>query len=332
VTSAELSAALWPLLHGPLGELPTVGRLPEDVQELLVGWGEPADVPPGAAVLAPAPAHGPGYAVGEAYLAHPDGFTAWLCRALGARDAVALGPRNRSVLRKLAVFVPETHLSPVRAALAAAGAGHIGNYRDCTFTAHGQGTFTPLEGAQPFIGAVGRQEVLGEAKLESVYPAYREQAILQAMRDSHPYEEIAYDIYDLRNPEPTYGGARSATVPEGTWETLLERVQSATQSQDLRYCAGTGSRTIRRVVCLSASADAEALGWACCDAVVAPTLAPRDAAQAFAMGTALIEVRDLPEIALAWFVDRLRTALPPEVRIMPVQPLWRAFSRPDGAL
>ena len=99
--------------------------------------------------------------------------------------------------RKLVVFVPREALDPVREALFAAGAGRIGDYERCSWYTEGTGTFRPLPGASPTVGAVGEEERIPELRLETVFPAERRDEVVAALRAAHPYEEPAFDVYVL---------------------------------------------------------------------------------------------------------------------------------------
>ena len=99
--------------------------------------------------------------------------------------------------RKLVVFVPPDALDAVREALFSAGAGLIGNYERCSWYTEGTGTFRPLEGAEPTVGEMGREERVAELRLETVFPEEAENAVIEALRDAHPYEEPAFDVYSL---------------------------------------------------------------------------------------------------------------------------------------
>jgi hypothetical protein len=101
------------------------------------------------------------------------------------------------VNRKLVVFVPPEALDSVRDALFAAGAGRIGDYERCSWYTEGTGTFFGGEGADPTVGEAGREERVRELRLETVYPSEREKEVVQALRDAHPYEEPAFDLYEL---------------------------------------------------------------------------------------------------------------------------------------
>ena len=99
--------------------------------------------------------------------------------------------------RKLVVFVPPEALDAVRNALFAAGAGRIGDYERCSWYAEGTGNFFGGEGTEPAAGEPGREERVPELRLETVYPAEREAEVVRALRDAHPYEEPAFDLYEL---------------------------------------------------------------------------------------------------------------------------------------
>src|SRR3954452_6797698 len=102
--------------------------------------------------------------------------------------------------RKLVVFVPTEALDDVKEALFAAGAGRIGNYERCSWHTLGTGTFLGGEGSSPSVGTAGRDERVREARLETVSPAAREAEIVRALREAHPYEEPAFDLYPLLDP------------------------------------------------------------------------------------------------------------------------------------
>ena len=98
---------------------------------------------------------------------------------------------------KLVWFVPEEALDATRDAVFAAGAGRIGEYERCSWYTEGTGTFRPLDGAEPTVGEVGREERVAELRLETVFPEEAENAVIEALRGAHPYEEPAFDVYSL---------------------------------------------------------------------------------------------------------------------------------------
>jgi len=98
---------------------------------------------------------------------------------------------------KLSVFIPESHLEPVKSAMFAAGAGRIGNYDCCSWQTLGQGQFRPLDNSQPFIGQQGKVEQVDEYKVEMVCDDKLIRDTIAAMKQAHPYEEPAYDVWKL---------------------------------------------------------------------------------------------------------------------------------------
>lgn len=100
---------------------------------------------------------------------------------------------------KIVVFVPVAHADKVREVLAEAGAGHIGNYDCCSFSVKGVGRFRGLDGAQPFIGEIGKIEEVEEERIETICPREKLDKVLAAVRKVHPYEEPAIDVYPLVN-------------------------------------------------------------------------------------------------------------------------------------
>lgn len=95
---------------------------------------------------------------------------------------------------KLTFYVPESHLEPVKAAVFAAGAGRIGHYDSCCWQCPGQGQFRPLAGADPFLGRAGELERVTEYRVEMVCGDSCIAAVIAALRESHPYEEPAFDV------------------------------------------------------------------------------------------------------------------------------------------
>jgi hypothetical protein len=99
--------------------------------------------------------------------------------------------------RKLVVFVPPDALESVRSALFAAGAGRIGSYERCSWYAEGTGTFLGGASTDPAVGERGVEERVPELRLETVFPAERHDEVVAALRAAHPYEEPAFDVYEL---------------------------------------------------------------------------------------------------------------------------------------
>ena len=103
---------------------------------------------------------------------------------------------------KLVWFVPREALDRTREAVFAAGAGRIGEYERCSWYTAGTGTFLAREGADPSIGRVGKEERVSELRVETVVPAETAAEVVEALREAHPYEEVAFELYPLVELEP----------------------------------------------------------------------------------------------------------------------------------
>jgi len=129
--------------------------------------------------------------------AAPAGVNDALARRLGLVELEVLAPLDRGLL-KLVTFVPPEHRPAVAEALFQAGAGRIGDYRECAFRQRGMGGFLAPAHGDPFIGTPGQREEVEEERLEVVLPEAQAGRVLESLRRAHPYEEPAYDLYPLR--------------------------------------------------------------------------------------------------------------------------------------
>lgn len=100
---------------------------------------------------------------------------------------------------KIVVFTPETHADIVREAMGKAGAGKIGHYSHCSFSTKGIGRFKPEVGANPHVGKVGKFEEVVEERIETLCSREKLQEVISAIKDVHPYDEVAVDVYPLEN-------------------------------------------------------------------------------------------------------------------------------------
>lgn len=135
----------------------------------------------------------------------------------GLTDVEVLDVTNKEKLFKYSVFVPEAAADDVRNAMVNAGGGKIDDtYAGCTFTSKGCGRFTPLEGANPAIGEINKEEAVNEVKIETVVAASKLSAVLKAVDETHPYEKPAYDIVALEQTGRQNGIGRVGVLPEET--------------------------------------------------------------------------------------------------------------------
>ena len=162
---------------------------------------------------------------------------------------------EKKLLKKLVTFCPAQHADKVRQAIFFAGAGHIGEYDCCSFNLEGKGTFRAGDGAKPFVGEKGQLHFEDEIRIETILPAYLENSVVNAVKEVHPYEEVAYDIYPLDNSFDKVGpgmiGYLREALPEKDFLDLLKEklgvpVIRHSQLTDkpvkkVAFCGGSGS-------------------------------------------------------------------------------------------
>jgi len=178
-----------------------------------------------------------------------DGVNGEIAARLGLTGLHVLDPKPGQ-LRKLSVFVPNSHVEAVRSALFAAGAGKVGLYDECSFNLEGQGTFRGGEGTNAFVGEKGIRHAEAETRIEVIYHAPLEGAILASMRAVHPYEEVAYDLVPLLNRHQGIGSGAVGELPEAEGEeTFLARVKRVFGAAVVRHTALRGKPVKRVAVC-----------------------------------------------------------------------------------
>lgn len=190
-----------------------------------------------------------------------DGVNESLARALGIVDPEVVDPDPGEPFDKLVTFVPQEAAEGVRIAITAAGAGAIGDYDSCTFTAEGEGRFRPLDGATPAVGRVGEVEVVAESRVEAVLPRARRRTVVEALRSAHPYEEPAYDVIELADVPGTGRTARGSGRIGSLREPLTLRAFAAHVAAALPATAhgvrvgGDPDRPVHRVGVTSGAGD-----------------------------------------------------------------------------
>lgn len=142
-----------------------------------------------------------------------NGVNRKICEKIGLTNLRVLAPKQL-VLSKLVTFVPKEHTERVLTALHQAGAGQIGNYENCSFTVDGRGTFKPNEKANPAAGEKFVQEVVDETRVEVIFPSHLQSKMLSALRSTHPYEEVAFYISRLDNPNQEVGAGMLGQLPQ----------------------------------------------------------------------------------------------------------------------
>ncbi|SDF24709.1 Nif3-like dinuclear metal center hexameric protein [Sporolituus thermophilus] len=214
-----------------------------------------------------------------------------LAKRLNLNDIAPLQTQYTEKLVKIVTFVPEGHVESVRNAMAAAGAGHIGNYSHCSFQTAGTGTFLPLAGTRPFIGEQGKMEYVPEYRLETIAPEAIVRRVVAAMIKAHPYEEVAYDLYPLLNSGAAYGLGRVGTLAQSLSLADFAIVVKAALGLEQLKIAGDLAAKVRKVaVCggsgISVTSAAIAAG---ADVLITGDVKYHEAQDAVAAGLAIID-------------------------------------------
>ncbi|MEJ8555418.1 Nif3-like dinuclear metal center hexameric protein [Tepidibacter sp. Z1-5] len=137
-----------------------------------------------------------------------DGLNDEIAKRLDLKDVLVLDTTYEQKLYKIAVYVPASHQECIRKAMTDMGCGNIGNYSDCSFTFDGVGRFKPLNDSNPYIGTKNEIETVKEVKIESICEESNLSQAINNIINAHPYEEVAYDIYELKNTGKKYGLGR----------------------------------------------------------------------------------------------------------------------------
>ncbi|MBM4590065.1 Nif3-like dinuclear metal center hexameric protein [Rhodococcus hoagii] len=180
-----------------------------------------------------------------------------LAGALGVVATRPLVPIPDTATDKWVVMVPTTDTVRIREALFAAGAGELGDYRECSWTVTGDGQFRPLPGAAPTLGVVGEVETVREDRVEVIAPRRSRARILAALRAAHPYEEPAFDVFETADFPGSRGLGRIGELPEPqTLREFTARVAAALPRTEWGVrAAGDPDRVVRTVAVCGGSGD-----------------------------------------------------------------------------
>lgn len=195
-----------------------------------------------------------------------EGVNKRIADKLGLLRTHILSPKP-NLLKKLVTFVPVEFAEKVKQAIFDAGAGHIGNYCECSFAASGIGSFKVSGDAKPFVGEIDKQHQEQELRLETIFPTFIQTQILAALVKVHPYEEVAYDIYPIENfYEKTGAGLVGELETEMRPEEFLKHLKNSMDLEIIRFtslsknikrvavCGGAGSFLLKNAIWQGADA------------------------------------------------------------------------------
>lgn len=194
-----------------------------------------------------------------AYAAHTNldiaegGVNDILCEALDIQNQEILLETTSEKLYKIYVYVPLTHLLEVQEALGDSGAGYIGAYSHCQFQTEGKGSFKPLKDTNPFIGTLNEITHVDEVKIETIASHTQLDKVIRTIHEIHPYEEPAYDIFELKNIGKRFGLGRIGSISEEmTLKHFCEYVKEKLNLSHVRV-SGDLQKGIKKIAVLGGS-------------------------------------------------------------------------------
>lgn len=177
------------------------------------------------------------------------GVSRIMAEKLGLEGIRVLSPLKNNLV-KLVTYIPENHLDKVRQAVFDAGAGVIGNYDQCGYTVSGTGSFRGNENSNPFVGEKGKMHFENEVRFETILYSHLKGRVLKALINAHPYEEVAYDLYNLENSNSDAGlGCVGVTGEPMAEKDFLELVSGILGARGIRHSGFTGKMVSKVAVC-----------------------------------------------------------------------------------
>jgi dinuclear metal center YbgI/SA1388 family protein len=168
-----------------------------------------------------------------------------IAEKIGLKNLKILQPKKNTLV-KLVTFIPKENAGDVLNALHMAGAGNIGDYKNCSFQVVGEGTFMATGKAQPHIGHINQQERVEEVRAEVIFPKHLSNNILHALKQSHPYEEAAYYLSSLENENQEVGAGMIGELNDELEPIeFLRRLKKEMNTSCIRHTAPV--KNIKRV-------------------------------------------------------------------------------------
>lgn len=180
-----------------------------------------------------------------------EGVNKCLASKFNLKNIESLCRSKRLEYNKIVVFSPKECENDIVKAMSENGAGRFGNYSMCSFTSDGKGRFMPEPGSNPYVGTQGLLEEVKEVKIEMVCPESKTNAAVKAMKEVHPYEEPAYDIFrDFSIYKEYYNGIIGDLEIPMNSDEFVKFVKEKLDCQGLRYTEING-KIIKKVALCS---------------------------------------------------------------------------------
>ncbi len=189
------------------------------------------------------------YAIHTNLDAVQQGVNQKIAQKIGLQQPRILAPK-KGILTKLTTFIPAENADEVLHSLYQAGGGTIGQYAHCSFRVAGTGTFLPLDGATPYLGAAGTESRVEEVRVELMIPNHLRARMVQTLKAAHPYEEVAYYLQALENEHQEVGSGMIGQLPEPMeGREFLRHVKKSMGLQVLKHTALSGKKIQQVALC-----------------------------------------------------------------------------------
>ena len=185
-----------------------------------------------------------------------NGVSAKICEVLGLQNTKILIPK-KGIIKKLTTYVPSDNAESLRGSLFNAGAGNIGNYNNCSFNTTGEGTFRGNEYSNPVIGRKGKLHTEKETQISVVFESKNESAVLKALQNNHPYEEVAYELITTENIHQNIGMGMIGELPNEMDETAFLHYLKKTMKTDCIRHSQLMHKKIKKVAVLGSLSNRE---------------------------------------------------------------------------
>jgi len=181
-----------------------------------------------------------------------NGLNRIICDKLEVKNTRIIDPKLE-LLHKLVVFVPTSHEENIKEAIFKAGAGKIGDYDACSFSTSGTGSFRASENTNPFVGEKNKQHFEEEVRLETIFPSFLTNKIINDLIKAHPYEKPAYDIYPLINKHEKFGSGLIGELENETDEIdFIKEIKQKLEIKCLKHSEILNKKIKRIAVCTGA--------------------------------------------------------------------------------
>lgn len=178
-----------------------------------------------------------------------NGVNLKIANKLNLQNLQVLSPMENT-LKKLVTFAPKKNAEEVKNALFKMGAGAIGKYSECSYNVEGVGTFKPGDGSDPYVGEKGSRHEENETRIEVIFPGYLQYSVVETLKEIHPYEEVAYDIYPLMNTRNDIGSGLLGNFPSAvTGDELLSMLKVAFGLKVIRHTAILSQKIKKIALC-----------------------------------------------------------------------------------